>query len=470
MADNNPLRRTPPFNLEAEMCVLGSMMLDPAVIGDIVQILQSDNFYQAANQHVFQALVELYDRNRPIDPVILKEDLSQRGKLAESGGVEYLGELMQVVPSAAHAVHYAKIVGDKSIARKLIGIADQILNDCYTESEIGEDLLDKAEHLIFDIAQKNASADVHHIKDILTQTMEQIDLWAQSDSHLTGLSTGFTDLDEMTSGLQPSNLIIVAGRPSMGKSSFAVNIAEHVGLKLKKPLALFSLEVSNKQVVQNMLCMHAKIDAHKMRGGRLRKEETAQLAFACGLLSESNIIIDDTSALSPLEIRAKARRLKSKYDIQLMIVDYVQLMHVPRAESRQLEIAEVARSLKGLAKELDIPVIACAQLNRGAELRTDSRPRMSDLRESGALEQDADVIMLLHREEYYKRDDDSLKGKAEIIIAKQRNGPTGTVNLFFKADQMRFGNLSTHDGPMPSMRGKTGMPAATEQFDTEVPF
>ncbi|MFH1550526.1 MAG: replicative DNA helicase [Planctomycetota bacterium] len=476
MADNDPSRRTPPFNLEAEACVLGSMMLDPAVAGEIVQVLDDKSFYNPANQSIYNALVDLFDHNRPIDPVILREALAQRGLLSEAGGAEYLGELMQAVPSAAHGVHYAKIVKDKAIARKLMAVADQILRDCREETEIGEELLDKAEHLIFDIAEKNASADIYHIKDILKQTMEQIDRWHEVEGRLTGLATGFADIDHMTSGLQPGQLAIVAGRPSMGKSSFALNIAEHVGLKLKKPVAIFSIETDNRQIVQNLLCMHTHIDAHKMRNGKLKKEDYAKLSLACGALSEAPIIVDDSSSLTPLELRAKARRLKSQYDIELLILDYVQLMTVPRAESRQLEISEVSRSLKGIAKELKIPVLACAQLSRAAEVfGGKERPRMSSLRESGALEQDADLVMLLYRPEYYAPDDEDLKGKAEVNIAKQRNGPTGTVHLAFLSNHMHFHdlNLSQEEPyPPPGRRASRGeeMHARASEAGAETPF
>ncbi len=489
MAENNSSRRTPPFSIEAEACVLGSMMLDPEVTGDIVQLLDGESFYRSANQAIYDVLVHLYDHNRPIDPVIVREELSRDGKLAEIGGAEYLAEVMQAVPSAARGVHYAQIVRDKAVARKLIDVADEILRDCYGEIAaskgkkdfgIGDELLDKAEHLIFDIAQKNASTDIAHIKDILKHTMEQIDRWSASDSHLTGLETGFADLDQLTSGLQPSNLAIVAGRPSMGKSSFAINIAEHVGLKLKKSVGIFTLEVSGKQIVQNLLCMHAKVNAQSIRNGTLGEKDYSKLSLAAGVLQDSCIVIDDSTFLTPLALRAKARRLKSQYDIQLMIVDYVQLMTVPRSESRQLEVAEISRSLKGLAKELDIPVLACAQLNRGAETRgtggKPGRPRMSDLRESGALEQDADLVILLHRPEYYDKDDEELKGVAEIIVAKQRNGPTDTVKLHFNSGQMRFANLSSKEsqypfrsaGGVPDRSAGVGAPAG--DVDGGIPF
>jgi replicative DNA helicase len=438
--------RVPPHSIEAETGVLGSMILDRELVGRAAEILDKDSFYKTAHQLLFDALVCLYDSNRPIDSVILREELAQRGHLAEVGGFQFLGELMSAVPDAAHGMHYAQIVRDKAIARNLIQVATQILKDSYEETEVSDKLLDKAEHLIFEIAQKKVGSEMVRISDILKLTMEQIESWADVEGRVTGISTGFIDIDNMTSGLQPAQLIIVAGRPSMGKTSFALNVAEHVAVQQKRPLAIFSMETSKQQIVQNLLCMHTRIDAHRMRNGTLRKEQYSRLSIACGALSEAPIIIDDSPGLTPLELRAKARRLKSKENIQLLIVDYVQLMNVPRIgkrqENRQQEIAEISRSLKGLARELSVPVVAVAQLSRAVEAREGHRPRMSDLRESGALEQDADVIMLLYREEYYKSQDEAVKGKAEVIIAKQRNGPTGTVPLAFISQHMKFADLA----------------------------
>ncbi len=440
--------RVPPHSIEAEVGVIGSMILDRDFAGEVVQILDGDCFYKSAHQLIYDALVDLYDHNRPIDSIILRENLARRGHLEEVGGFQYLAELMSSVPSSAHGVHYAHIVREKAIARSLIRVATQILKDSYDQSEVSDDLLDKAEHLIFEIAQKKVGSEVIHIKDILQLTVERIESWADSEGRVMGIPTGFTDIDNMTSGLQPSQLIIVAGRPSMGKTSFALNIAEHMAVREKHPVAIFSMEMAKEQIVQNLLCMHTRVDAHRMRSGTLSKEQYTRLGMACGALSEAPIIIDDSPGMTPLDVRAKARRLKSKYDIQLLIVDYIQLMSVPhfgnrrRAENRQQEIAEISRSLKGLARELKIPVLACAQLSRAVEAREGNRPRMSDLRESGALEQDADVIMLLYREEYYKPEDEAAKGKAEVIIAKQRNGPTGAAHLAFISQHMRFANLA----------------------------
>lgn len=453
------VERVPPHNIEAEIGLIGSMMLDREFVGEAVQILDRDCFYKTAHQQIYDALVELYDNNRPIDSIILREELARRGTLDKVGGFQYLGELMNAVPSSAHGMHYAQIVRDKAVARSLIRVATQILKDSYEESEVSDDLLDKAEHLIFEIAQKKVGSEVIHIRDILKLTMEHIENWAEGEGRITGIPTGFVDIDNLTSGLQPTQLIIVAGRPSMGKSSFALNVAEHVAVKEKRPVAIFSMEMAKEQIVQNMLCMHARINAHKMRTGAMPKEQFSRLSLACGTLGESPIIIDDSPGLTPLELRAKARRLKSKHDVQLIIIDYIQLMSAPRAESRQQEISEISRSLKGLARELGVPVLACAQLSRAVEAREGNRPRMSDLRESGALEQDADVIMLLYREEYYKPEDEEAKGKAEVIIAKQRNGPTGSVHLAFISEHMRFADLARQ--PAEGVR-QTGYERAAE--------
>jgi len=435
--------RVPPHSVEAEMGVLGSMILDREFAGEAVQILDKESFYNTAHQMIFEVLVDLWDQNRPIDSIILREELSRRGYLEKVGGYQYVGELMISVPSSAHGTHYAHIVREKSVARRLIYTSNEILRDCYDGKEDSDLLLDKAEHLIFSIAETGrVGSGGTPIKDILPPVMEQIESWAEHDGRVVGIPTGFVDIDSMTSGLQPAQLVIIAGRPSMGKTSFALNIAEHVAVNEKKPVAIFSLEMVKEQVVQNLLCMHSRIDAHRMRTGTLSKDQYERLGRACGELSEAPVYIDDVVGLTPLELRSKARRLKARQDIQVMFVDYVQLMSVPHAENRQQEIAEISRLLKSLARELRIPVVACAQLSRAVEAREGNRPRMSDLRESGALEQDADLILMLYREEYYRPDDEAVKGKAKVIIAKQRNGPVGDVDLAFIGQQMRFANLA----------------------------
>jgi replicative DNA helicase len=347
---------------------------------------------------------------------------------------------VDAVPAAANAEHYANIVREKYTARSLIGAAEQMLAQAHEGGVPARELLDQATKLVFDIAEEGMSSDVMEFRAVLKEAFEQIDKWQDREGRLTGLETGFYDLDDLTSGLQPSELIVLAARPSMGKTSLALNIAAHVALK-KKPVALFSLEMAHEQIARNILCAHARIDSHRLRRGRLTEAEMRELGRAMIELSEAPLFIDDTAQLSPMEIRAKARRLKSQNDIQLIIVDYLQLMESPGAESRQQEISMVSRRLKALARELRIPVLAVAQLNRGVEDRLDHKPRMSDLRESGSIEQDADVVALLHRRSYYADGEEGDEGAAELIIAKQRNGPTDTIKLTFLKHCMRFENF-----------------------------
>lgn len=434
------LERTPPQNIEAEVGVLGSMLLDNDAVNLAVQMLRKDSFYKTPHQELFQTIVDLYDRDRAVDLVILKEELKKRSLLEKVGGIEYLMELEESVPTAANIEYYARIVQEKAVKRSLIDAAVRIQKDSYEETYDSDALLDKAESLVFEIGQKKASAPSAKLCDLLKTTFDQIEKYHDKKNKLTGLSTGYADLDDITCGLQPSELIVVAGRPSMGKTSLALNILQHAGIIENKPAVLFSLEMSANQVAQNMLCSHAKVNAHSMRRGFLKDHEWSQLSLAMGALSEGAIFIDDTPGLSILELKAKARRLKSHHDIQLIVIDYMQLMEAPKAESRQQEISVISRGLKSLARELGIPIIAVSQLNRSVESREGNKPRMSDLRESGSIEQDADVIMLLYREEYY--DPQKNPGVAEVIIAKQRNGPVGNVSLTFLKEFMRFESLA----------------------------
>lgn len=430
------LERTPPQNIDAEVGVLGSMLLDNDSVNLAVQMLYKDSFYKTAHQELFQAIVDIYDRDKAVDLVILKEELNKRSLLAKVGGNEYLMDLEESVPTAANIEHYARIVQEKATKRSLIDAAVRIQKDSYEETYDSDILLDKAESLVFEIGQKKTSKTPSaKLFDILNTAFYQIEQY--KEGKLTGLSTGYMDLDDITCGLQPSELIVVAGRPSMGKTSLALNIMRHVGVVENKPAVLFSLEMSSNQVAQNMLCSCAKVDAHAMRRG---KADLSKLTLAMGDLSEGSIFIDDTPGLSILELKAKARRLKSQHDIQLIVIDYMQLMEAPRVESRQQEISVISRGLKSLARELGIPVIAVSQLNRSVESREGNKPRMSDLRESGSIEQDADVIMLLYREEYYNPEKNP--NVAEIIVAKQRNGPTGSVSLTFLKEFMRFESLA----------------------------
>lgn len=428
--------RKPPVSEDAEISVLGSMLLDNDAIDLVVQIIDKNSFYKKAHKELFQAIVDLYDKGHAVDLVILKEELERRSILEDVGGITYLMEIEESVPLAANVEYYAKIVREKGVKRNLIETAMKIQQEAYMDSIDSDTLLDKSERSIFEITQKKYLSKSSRLYDILKETFDRIDDLHDRKDRLTGLSTGFYDLDDTTCGLQASELIIVAARPSMGKTSLALNILEHVGVKEGKASVLFSLEMSAQQIAQNMLCSHVKIDAYKMRRGLLKDTEWSKLTMAMGALSNAPIFIDDTPGLSILELRAKARRLKAQDDIQLIIVDYLQLLEAPQAESRQQEISFISRSLKSLARELEVPVIAVSQLNRSVESREGHKPRMSDLRESGSIEQDADVIILLHRDDYYNPEKNT--GEAEVNIAKQRNGPTGTIKLTFLSHYMRF--------------------------------
>ncbi len=436
-----------PHNLEAETSVLGSMIIDRDAVAVAIQSLQSESFYKEANQKIFSAIVSLYDKNKAVDVLTLVEELKRRGDLDTAGGASYIALLTSSIPTAANIMHYASIVKEKSILRQLITTSTTIIQQSYnTKSEVDE-LLDRAESMIFDItARKHSDTKYIHVKDIIKDSIETIDNLYQRKENVTGIATGFHELDVMTAGLQKSDLIVVAGRPSMGKSALAASIAEHIGTVEGAPIGFFSLEMAKEQLVQRMLCSHARVDAHKVRTGFLSQSDWPRLTNAAGKLSEAPIYIDDTPALSALELRAKARRMKAQHDIQFMVVDYLQLMQgAARSENRQQEISEISRSLKALARELNLPLIAISQLSRAVEQRSDHRPQLSDLRESGAIEQDADLVLLLLREEYYNPTDEN-RGIAEVIIAKQRNGPVGSIKLAFIAEYAKFENLSYREG------------------------
>ncbi|MCF6157801.1 MAG: replicative DNA helicase [wastewater metagenome] len=440
MAAEPILERTLPQSVEAEMSVLGAMLLDNEVVSLIIPILNKQSFYKTAHQELFQVILDLYDKGQRVDLVILREELKKRSLLEKVGGIEYLVELEEAVPTIGNVEYYAHIVREKAIKRNLIEVAAHIQKESFNEALDTDTLLDSSERAIFDITQKKFTTASTKLHDVLKLTFSRIENLNDRQNRLTGLSTGFYDLDDLTCGLQPSELIIIAARPSMGKTSLALNILEHIGVVEKKAAVLFSLEMSAQQVAQNMLCSHAQVDAHKLRMGFLDDRQWSNLSFGLGSLSEAPIFIDDTPGLTILEVRAKSRRLKAQYDIQLIVVDYLQLMESSRAESRQQEISIISRGLKSLARELSVPVISVSQLNRSVEAREGHKPRMSDLRESGSIEQDADVIILLHRDNYYDSEKDNI---AELIIAKQRNGPTGAVKLVFRSNIMRFESLAS---------------------------
>ena len=438
LPDLATIERLPPQNLEAEMAALGSMLLDEGAILKAAELLDAGAFYKDAHRKIFATLLGLYRENVAVDLVTLTEALRTRNVLDEVGGPSYLATLTSLVPTAANAEHYCRIVKAKAILRSLIQAATQIATESYAEATEPDRLLDKAESLIFDIAAKKLKRDAIAMKDIIKSSIEMIDRLYQAKGMITGIPTGFQDLDEKLAGLQPSDLIVIAGRPAMGKSAFALCIAEQIAMVQKKGVAIFSLEMSKEHLVQRLLCSHARISAHSVRAGMLSTSDWPILTKAAGKLSEAPIFVDDSPSVSILELRAKARRLKLQHNIGLVILDYLQLMEEPiRFENRQQEISMISRSLKAIARELDVPVIAVSQLSRAPERRETYRPRLSDLRESGSIEQDADVVLLLFREDYYHPTDEN-RGIAEVIIAKQRNGPTDTVKLTFLRDYTRF--------------------------------
>jgi len=443
------LDKLPPQNLDAEMAVLGSMLLDEEAVSVAVEKLDAGCFYKDTHRKIFQTISDLYNANKAVDLITLADALRKDNSLDEIGGASYLTSLANAVPTAANINHYAGIVREKYILRTLINNSTKIITVCHeSEGNIAE-VVDTAERLIFEVSDRRNQGSYQHLKEIVKDSIETIDKLYQNKAHVTGIPTGYIDFDIKTAGLQPSDLIIVAGRPSMGKSAFALGIAEYAGVIEKVPTAIFSLEMSKEQLVQRMLCSHARVDAHKVRTGYLATSDWPRLTAAAGKLSEAPIYIDDTPAISVMELRARARRLKSHHGIKLIILDYMQLMRgsAMNMESRQQEISEISRSLKALARELSVPVIAISQLSRAVESRTDHRPQLSDLRESGAIEQDADVVVLILREEYYTPSPDN-QGIAEAIIAKQRNGPVGTLKLAFIKEFTRFDNLSRADSSL----------------------
>ncbi len=442
--------RIPPHDLDAEMAALGSMMLDRQAVEAVLEVVnreEGDWFYRPDHRLIFQLLLDLYDRGDPIDLVSVQDELKRRDQLEPVGGIEYLVSLAESVPTWVNAEYYARIVRDKGLLRDVITCTGTIAESAYGDAEPVGQILDAAEAALFSVTERRVSRQATALGEMLQRVYSQIEI--REGDYLTGLATGFHELDDLTSGLQPGDMVIVAGRPSMGKTSLGLNIAEHISIDEGKPVAFFSMEMSDQQLAQRILCSRGRIDAHRFRRGMLSESDVADLGMVCGQLGSAPMYIDDTPGMTALELRGKARRLRQKHHIQAVFVDYMQLMHAPNIrESRQQEITFISRSLKALARELNIPVVAMAQLNRQAEGREGHRPRMSDLRESGAIEQDADVIFLLHRDEYFHPDDPAAKGIAEIIVAKQRNGPTGAIKLHFNSKLTRFDNLAVSPGPM----------------------
>ena len=443
--------KVPPQNIEAEQCVLGGVLLENEAISKVLETLVPDDFYREPHRKICHSMIDLFEKNEPIDLITLTNALKGKNLLDEVGGGVYLSSLADSITTAANIEYYAKIVKEKAILRGLINTATEIVTRGYEDGGDVEDLLDQAEKNIFQISESQIKPSFYEIKSLLKESFKTIEKLYESKEIVTGVPSGFEELDKLTSGFQPSDLVVIAGRPSMGKTAFSLNIAQYAAIEKKIPSALFSLEMSKEQLVLRMLCSEAKVDAHKLRGGFLGETDWPKLTRAAGILSEAPIFIDDTPALSVLEMRAKARRLMAEHELGLVIVDYLQLMRGrglsgrgrPSSETREQEISEITRSLKALAKELNIPVIALSQLNRKVEERTDKRPHLADLRESGAIEQDADLITFIYRDEIYNRaDDNPNKGIAEVIIGKQRNGPVGEIKLAFLDKYTTFENLA----------------------------
>ncbi len=432
----------PPQHTEAEQCVLGSMLLDKQVIDEVSEVLDPGDFYLPEHEKVFKAIVALHDSGRPVDLVLLTEELTRQEELVKVGGVDVLVALMESVPNASHAMEYSRLVRQAAERRRIIDAAQDILKAAWshTKGDVTE-LVNAAEERLFAATQGRGEESAAPLSQLIRAALERIDAAQESDPAPRGLATRFTDLDAKLNGLAPGGLYVVAGRPSMGKSSFAVSMMDNISVRDRNPGLLFTLEVTKEQVAENMLCGNARVDATRLMRGDLTDEEYRKIPEAAGRLMEAPFYIDDTPGLSLVKMRAKARRMKARHDISIIMVDYLQLMTLGgNAESRQMEITRLSGGMKQMARELKVPVLVLSQLNRAVESRPNKRPMMSDLRESGAIEQDADAIMLLYREEYYNPDDSTVRGKAEIIVAKNRTGPTGTVNLFFFPTMMRFEN------------------------------
>lgn len=436
------LGKVPPHDLEAEQAIIGSMLTDRDAVISAIEILKEEDFYREDNKAIYKAILNLYNRAEPIDIITVKSELESMGKFEQVGGLEYLAELPEKVPTTANAMKYIKIVEEKSTLRRLIKTANEIIELGYSPTEDVEDIMEGAEKKIFNIMQEKNQKGYAPIKDVLVESFTKLEELYNRKQHITGVPSGFTELDYRTAGFHGSELILIAARPAMGKTAFALNIATNAAVKANVPVAVFSLEMSKEQLVNRILCSESMVDSNKVRTGKLEEDDWTKLAGAIGPLSEAEIFIDDTPGINITEIRAKCRKLKLEKNIGMVVIDYLQLIQGSnkRGGSREQEISEISRSLKILAKELDVPVIALSQLSRAAEQRPDHRPMLSDLRESGAIEQDADIVMFLYRDDYYNQDSEK-KDIAEIIIAKHRGGSTGTVELLWLGSYTKFVNL-----------------------------
>ena len=439
--DDSFIKKVPPHNLEAEQSVIGSMIMDKEAIIIAAEIITKEDFYDQRFAVLYEAMIELLSEGSPTDLITLQNKLKEKDVANNVSSLEFIRDLVASVPTSANIRYYANIVKEKSLLRQLIRVTEGITNESYLDKNSTDEILDKAEKEVFDILQKRNTGDVATIKDVVVESLEGIEAAARNKGSVTGVPTGFYDLDYKTAGLQPSDLILVAARPSMGKTALALNIAEHVVLKENIPTAIFSLEMSKDQLVKRLMSMHSRVDSQAIRTGDLTDDEWVDLVESARIIGNSNLVIDDTAGISVSELRSKCRKLKLENNLGLVIIDYLQLMSGSRrAESRQQEISEISRSLKALAREIDAPVVALSQLSRAVEQRPDKRPMLSDLRESGAIEQDADIVMFIYRDEYYNHDTEE-KGISEIIIGKQRNGPTGTVKLAWQPQYTKFANL-----------------------------
>ncbi|MGB4661585.1 MAG: replicative DNA helicase [Mobilitalea sp.] len=439
--DESFIKRILPHSAEAEQSVIGSMIMDRDAIVAASELVVGTDFYE--NQYVilFDTMVELYNEGKPVDLITLQDRLKEKDVPAQVCSLEFIRDLVTAVPTSANVRYYAQIVKDKAVLRRLIKVSEETANDCYLDKEKLDNILEKTEKQVFDIVQNRGTKDFSDIKEVVLRTIDSIEAAAKNQGSVTGVATGFYDLDYKTAGLQPSDLILIAARPSMGKTALALNIAEYVALKSNTTTAIFSLEMSQDQLVKRILSMNSKVDSQAIRTGGLSGEDWASLMESARVVGNSNLVIDDTSAISVAEMRSKCRKLKLEKNLGLVIIDYIQLMSgSKRAESRQQEVSEISRSLKGLAREINCPVVALSQLSRAVEQRPDKRPMLSDLRESGAIEQDADVVMFIYRDDYYNHDTEE-PGVSEIIIGKQRNGPVGTIKLGWQPQFTKFVNL-----------------------------
>ena len=440
--DEALIKRVLPHSIEAEQAVVGSMLMDRDAILTSSEIVSGEDFYQTAYGVIFDAVVEIYNEGKPVDLITLQERLKEKKVPAEISSLEFVRDLVTAVPTSANVKYYAEIVAEKSMLRRLIKLNEEIENMCYLGKEPMEAVLETTEKKVFELVQKKSTGDFVPIKQVVLNALDKIEMASKNAGSVTGIPTGFLDLDYKTAGLQPSDLILVAARPSMGKTAFVLNIAQHVAFKAKKTVAIFSLEMSKEQLVNRLFALEAQVDAQSLRTGNLKDSDWEKLIESAGIIGKSNLIIDDTPGISISELRSKCRKLKMERGLDIIIIDYLQLMTGGvgrRSESRQQEISEISRALKGVARELNVPVVALSQLSRAVEQRPDHRPMMSDLRESGAIEQDADVVMFIYRDDYYHKDTE-MKNVAEIIIAKQRNGAIGTINLTWLPQYTKFAN------------------------------